>query len=197
MELRDILTIIAIILGPILAIVVSEILTSLKEKRKRKVRLFETLMATRASRVSQAHVEALNMIDLTFYGDKKVIDTWKLYLAQIREDSKSEGWGQRCLDLMNEMFLAMSISLGFDIDKLTIKKGWYLPQGHGWIEEEQETIRKGFAGLFKGEKALPVFTPVPEDVQAEWSEIRKGLVALLKDKTVDISVESKSKDLTK
>ena len=36
-------------------------------------------MATRAARLSMEHVQALNMIDITFNGEQKIIDAWNLY----------------------------------------------------------------------------------------------------------------------
>lgn len=58
----------AVILGPILAVQVQKRIEKLREKWGRKNHLFQILMSTRASRLSPDHVQALNMIDLVFYG---------------------------------------------------------------------------------------------------------------------------------
>ena len=142
MELRDWLTIAALLIGPILAVQVSERLSKRKEEKNRKIELFQKLMSTRATRLNPIHVEALNMIDLTFYGDRPVIDAWRLYLDQLTQDPEVEGWGQKCLDLMNDLLLIMSKSVGFEIDPLTIKKVWYFPKAHGQTENEWNEIRK-------------------------------------------------------
>jgi|SRR5690349_21313932 hypothetical protein len=65
-RLTDWLTIGAILLAPLFAIQVERILEALKERRRRKLTVFHTLMATRGARLSPAHVEALNRIDIEF-----------------------------------------------------------------------------------------------------------------------------------
>src|SRR5438067_9365814 len=79
-------TIIAIILGPILAIQVEKYLEDRRESRRRKITLFRELMVTRGSRLSARHVEALNGIQMEFHNegeDKKVVDAWKLYITHL------------------------------------------------------------------------------------------------------------------
>ena len=55
--------------------------------------IFRTLMATRATRLSAEHVQALNGIELTFYGggkkEKKVLEAWKAYHDHL--NTKYEG----------------------------------------------------------------------------------------------------------
>ncbi len=56
----------------------------------------------------------------------------------------------------------MSKLLGYNFDKVQLKRGCYIPKGHGDIEMEQTIVRRGFAQLFLGTRALPI-----EVVQAE------------------------------
>lgn len=91
MAAKDWVTIAAIILGPILAVQAQKILEGRREKRTRRLDLFRTLMKTRAERISRDHVQALNMIDIEFYGrrifgrrfqikkEKRVTNAWKTY----------------------------------------------------------------------------------------------------------------------
>ena len=78
-----ILTVLAILLAPLVALQISAWLNEIKEVKKRKMDIFRTLMATRAAGLSPQHVEALNRIDVEFYADdkktKKVFDAWKIY----------------------------------------------------------------------------------------------------------------------
>src|SRR6185295_14020788 len=89
MRLVDFLTIAAILLGPIIAIRITTYLERRRESYNRKERAFRTLMATRATRLSGDHVQALNMIDIEFYEKKKwkknsknkaVVEAWMEYL---------------------------------------------------------------------------------------------------------------------
>jgi len=184
------LTILAIILGPILSVQAAEWLDDFKEKKKRRLLLFETLMKTRATRLSQAHVEALNLIDVVFYGKKAVVDAWKVYHDHFGGDSEHSAWGLRADELFKNMMMCMAKAVGFDIDELTISKGGYLPKGFGWIEDDQEAIRKGFVSLLKGEKSLPVINVAPPETLKDIEEIRKGLAKLLKSERITILPET-------
>ena len=80
---------IAVLLAPVFAVQVQKYLEILREKRNRRMWIFHSLMATRAAKVSAQHVQALNMIDIEFYGqkrfgirlqsksEKRIIDAWK------------------------------------------------------------------------------------------------------------------------
>jgi hypothetical protein len=66
----EILTIFAIIIGPIAAVQIEKQLHRSRANWERKTSIFKTLMATRGAVLSYSHVEALNRIDLEF-SDKK------------------------------------------------------------------------------------------------------------------------------
>ena len=55
MTIADFIAIVAILLGPIVAVRLTRYLDDRKEKKERKVKVFKTLMATRAYTVSWAH----------------------------------------------------------------------------------------------------------------------------------------------
>jgi hypothetical protein len=64
MSLTDLLIVCATLIAPLLAIQAQKWLERFREDQERKLRVFKTLMATRATVVSAEHVQALNMIDL-------------------------------------------------------------------------------------------------------------------------------------
>ncbi|MCG0019452.1 DUF6680 family protein [Vibrio parahaemolyticus] len=74
MDIKDWITIGAVIIGPILAVQAQKIIENITERKRRKLQLFHTLMETRATRLSGAHVSALNMIDLEFYGKSVLVN---------------------------------------------------------------------------------------------------------------------------
>src|SRR5262245_22980972 len=78
-----IVTVFAVIAGPILALYIQNRLNIGRENRDRKMWVFKTLMATRAHRLSPEHVTALNMLDVECYGDARenrdVIRSWNTY----------------------------------------------------------------------------------------------------------------------
>ncbi len=70
MDLRDILNLIAIIAGPVIAVFIGQHLQSSSEKRKDKMSIFRTLMTARLYGLTTDSVYVLNSIDL---GEKNVI----------------------------------------------------------------------------------------------------------------------------
>ena len=86
---QRLITIGAVIIGPILAVQVQKIIESITERKRRKLQLFHTLMETRATRLSGAHVSTLNMIDLEFYGKSVFGKRW-----QMEDDKKVTNSGK-------------------------------------------------------------------------------------------------------
>ena len=88
----EILTIAALILGPIAAVQVEKIIAKHRNTRDRKLSIFKTLMATRGSILSYQHVEALNRIDLEFQEEEyiAVVRAWKEYFDHLCINYTSE-----------------------------------------------------------------------------------------------------------
>jgi len=166
MTFSDLVLVIAVFVAPIFAVQVQMFVDIIKEKRDRKMRIFKTLMATRATTLSASHIEALNMIDIEFYKNKDVVSIWKLRLDNFNnypQDEQSSDYRSKlnaCVeksnDLLVDLLYEMSKVLKYDFDKLLIKRGCYIPIAHNQFEEEQAIIRKGFAGVFLGKNTLPI-----------------------------------------
>lgn len=177
----DSLTILAIVLGPIIALSLQRRLDQQRESRNRKLAIFKTLMSFRATRVAPAFVQALNLIDVEFTGtdEKRVRDAWKELQDHFAE------WGQKqpaqrktddqrdtdkSTDLLAELLVKMGAVLGYEFDKVYIKKAAYYPEGLGNIEAEQHSLRRRLLGLLAGESSLPVavfeqrFAPMAAEV---------------------------------
>ena len=146
LELRDWATIVAVLLGPILAVQAQKAVESLREKRRRKTFLFEQLMATRVSRLAPEHVRALNMIDLVFYGERvlgiqrrtakeqRVLDAWKEYHDHLNtkaDEGQLTLWGAQGDELFTNLLFAVSQELAFKFDRVQLKRGSYSPIANG------------------------------------------------------------------
>ncbi|HVA98357.1 MAG TPA: DUF6680 family protein [Bacteroidia bacterium] len=163
MQLYEILTIVAIILGPILAVQIDKYIYIRRDNKNRKLWIFKTLMATRGAILSAAHVEALNRIDLEFSNGKKyykVITSWKEYFDNLCQKQGTEEqiiiWSTKNEELLANLLFEMGQSLGYSFDKVLIKRNIYSPIGHGKIEKENELIRQNFLNILQGEKTFPV-----------------------------------------
>lgn len=126
---------VALILGPLLAVWTQRIGERRQDSKQRKLTLFKELMATRApsARVNPRHVDALNAVEVEFSShtrsDKKVLETWTRYVDHLNEltvDSQNKAavwrWQEETDELFAELLYEMSNALGFTFDKESLKK---------------------------------------------------------------------------
>ena len=89
MDLKDWLVVLSTLLSPLIAVQVTEFLGRRRQVRDEKLRMFRTLMATRASTLDASHVQALNSIDVVFSGksakQEAVRRQWKQYLDHLND----------------------------------------------------------------------------------------------------------------
>ncbi len=164
MKATDWISIAAILIAPLVAVQLSLWLERRKERRRRQLETFRTLMATRASGLAPDHVKALNMIDVEFYGSDKrskaVLQAWRAYLDHLNmAATPSEAWGTRREDLLVDLLQGMAMHLGFEFDRTAIRRTSYFPRGYGEAELEQLEIRKLLLAILRGQRGFPVYVP--------------------------------------
>ena len=127
----EIINIIAIIVGPLLAVLITLWWQERKEKRDAKLRLFVTLMAFRKSYpVSYEFANQLNLIDVVFADTPKVAALWHKYYSLLQRQNPDTLQQQEQTHKYLELMSTMAAALGFhhlqqtDIDK------FYIPQVH-------------------------------------------------------------------
>lgn len=184
MTISDWLMISAVLMGPILAVQTQKLLESMKAKKNRKVEIFKTLMATRGTPLDPRHVTALNMIDLEFTTkkakEKKVVDSWKLYLEHLNSlnidytdpnySAKLAIRAEKTNDLLSDLLYNMSQLFGYGFDKVHLMKGSYTPMVRSDYEVEQNYIRKGIVRILLGNQSVPIniINNIPQsDVRAD------------------------------
>ena len=177
MTTNDWLTIIAIILGPILAVQIQNLIQRIKETKDRKEQIFKTLMATRAAPLYVSHVEALNLIDIEFYKNKEIVNAWKLLLDNLsnypqnpdNEDysARLSQCSERSNELLTDLLFEMAKVLGYKFDKVLIKRGCYIPKGHGEYQFEQDSIRKGLLQVLWNNKPIQISVADPKIPEPE------------------------------
>lgn len=172
--------IVAVLLAPLIAVQVQKWLEHYRERRGRKMQVFQALMATRNARVSPEHVRALNMIDLEFSGirlfrkpkpspaEKRVLTAWKVYRehlnSQYDPDSKDsfENWRRRGNDRILELLVAVSQALGYSYDAVDLERDAYAPIAFFNLEFEQLALRKFLLDVVTGKRAIPMEVRQPE-----------------------------------
>ena len=168
MTLNNVLMVLAVLLSPFLAVFAQSRINSLLERRGQKLWIFRTLMATRGNRLSLEHVQALNSIVLFFDSkkDKIIVEKWNEYLDYLNGQNlnsqdkdypiKLDAWTEKAYDLLADLLQVMGKSLGYDFDKVKIKRGIYSPRGHGEESADQFLIRKSMVDILSGKKPLGV-----------------------------------------
>ena len=188
--LMAILTILAILFAPIIALRVSARLDRDKELRKRQLDIFTTLMATRSAILSPEHVKALNAIDIEFYRNAEIIGSWRIYLDHLnysniqgqkpKNEQEWKIWGEKSQELLVDLLEKMASALNFKFSKVDIKRAHYRPQAYLDIETDQTIIRKGLTQIFEGKKWFPIMTwltqppPLPDQKSSEGAIAEKS-----------------------
>lgn len=152
----------ATLMGPLFAVQATEWLGRRRQVREQQMRIFQTLMATRATNLDPRHVEALNMIDVVFHSSARqqaeIRGLWKAYLDHLsNKDYPKETWGVERVRLLVEMLHAMAVFLGFNFDKTHIKNQTYFPTGYGERENEYDMNRRLLGELLSGKRLLPLW----------------------------------------
>lgn len=136
-------------------------------------------MSTRAQKLHRDHVQALNMIDIEFYGRKipliktkyqtgkeqAVTHAWKSYnnhLNKANEYPDINIWISKSEDLFTELLYAIAQAMNYDFDKVQLQRDCYRPIAHGDLETTQANILKGLEQILSGKSSLPMnITNIP------------------------------------
>ena len=124
------ISIVAVIVAPIVAVVIGQFLQTRSKKREDKMRIFTVLMNTRAFVWTKESVEALNMIDVVFANDKKVRTAWANLLDSYNSNENSEQMANKRMTLKYKLLEEMACCLGYkDKIKWDTIQNPYMPQG--------------------------------------------------------------------
>lgn len=197
MIVTDGVLILATVAGPILAVQAQKFVERATERRRAQRRIFDVLMATRAARVSPGHVEALNAIDLHFRGigwrspnakEREVSRRWRIYADHLNEDleeateAQLATWAGRREEYFLDLLEAMSKALGYNFDRVELRRGIYSPKAHGDAEVRQRQVENGVLDLLAGRAPLAMRVtdfPVSPEAMAQQMEYQRAMVDAL------------------
>lgn len=156
-------TIVAIVLGPILAVIITRIIDDRRADKQRKMEIFRTLMRTRKMPIHIEHVGALNLVEIEFSSDDAVVSAWKNYLQNLNEriastasEAEHRTFAQRRESLLTKLIHEIAKNLNFEVEQLDILEGNYLPQGWSDADWEQKLVRLALLELLQGRRALVI-----------------------------------------
>ena len=153
-----IFTILAVVVSPLLAIMVTRTADNAKEERGRKLQIFRALATTRAQSTRWEHLEALNRVPLEFTNkrkEKEVIDAWKAYVGFITDETTpfNYSWDGYIIE-RDDRFERLLIKMARVVD-YEFEKGRVMPQHvSGWgetTEKETAQLRRMLLEVLEGE----------------------------------------------
>lgn len=144
-----IVTMFAIVLSPIIALKIQKKLDILSDTRERKLGIFKTLMATRGDRDSLEHIKALNMIDVEFYNDAAVIESWNVYRCELETSVDNT-------KLFLDLLFRMAELLGYNFSKTLLDECAYSQMARGNLDEQNAQIRAALIETLRGQRSLAV-----------------------------------------
>lgn len=155
--------IIATFLGPIAAVLITRYVDQLRDGEKRRLEVFRALMRTRRMALSQEHVGALNLVEIEFHKDAKVMKALAALMTHFETgygDNKTleelKSANDKSDILRTTLLSAIARSLKYNFEQMEILRGGYMPRGWNIESDEQEAIRRGLASVFNGQKAIPI-----------------------------------------
>jgi hypothetical protein len=152
----DWLTVFALFGGPIAAVFITRFVDGSREVRQRKLLLFRTLMKTRGTRLHYDHVGALNLVEIEFYKERRVLDALERYFQHLNDSSSPNNWQQKSNHLFTKLLSEMARALGYEIEQLQILTGGYAPQGWETTEKRVTMLQEKLNSLLDGNISLSI-----------------------------------------
>ena len=139
MDFSDYINIAAIILAPIVSVIIGQKLQDRARKRDDKMQIFKILMASRIYGWTNASVEALNLIEVVFAKDKKVIAQWKKYYDVLSVEKPDAAQREKMIKERETLLEVIAVSLGYK-DNVTLRtiQNSYQPVGLADMLKKQE-----------------------------------------------------------
>ena len=168
----DWIMVLAIVVGPVLALSAQRLLDRMREKKNRRTGIYLTLMALRATPLHPDHVKALNSLDTVFDGrgakDQKIRKAWETALTHFNTkrpdaDPEMSAWDNRLVDLRVDLYQAVGQAVGYDHSVEYIKSHIYTPIAFGNAELDMLKIRGGLAKIVTDD-GLKVIVEEPPQV---------------------------------
>ncbi|ODV42269.1 hypothetical protein AWV79_28255 [Cupriavidus sp. UYMMa02A] len=183
-KVTDVAVVIATLVGPILAVQAQRVVEIARQRADTRLRVFASLMQSRATPTSGAHVEALNAIPLAFHPQwwefwwararlHAINQAWRTLLnhfsinMQGASEAQHVAWADKRRTLETDLLRKMGAHLGFKITDLDYETQIYFPNAHGNELAENQLIRSKLVEILSGNAAVPIqLTEIDPDAAA-------------------------------
>jgi hypothetical protein len=187
--------VLATVAGPVIAVQTQKWIERATENRNRKRLIFSVMMANRATRLSDDHVKAVNMVDLAFLPkgidakkNRAVLAAWQSLFGELTRGMKEgetdpqivQAWRGRCDEFYVVLLSKISAALGYNFTDEELRRGVYYPQGHSERENAQFAILHGLRLILEGKESLQMrVTAAPG--AAETADLQRKLTERMVD----------------
>lgn len=149
--LKDWLTLAALLLGPLIAVLITLWRQSRDHAYAAKERLFLTLMAHRKLPPTLESIAALNLIDVVYADHPNILTNWgTLYDLAVQQQAAGQKWNHEFLLMLQNM----AVVLGYKRLKVTDIDRFYFPTNLGQGVEGQAKIAEEWLRILKASKSF-------------------------------------------
>lgn len=115
MKTSDVITTIALLAGPTIAVLLTLYVQRREFIRNQRFQLFRTLLGFRSERLNPERIRSLGLIDVVFSNDATVRAKWKEYYETLNNPAyvNNPNQGYIYMTKENEMLAAMARSIGY------------------------------------------------------------------------------------
>lgn len=166
------ITILALIIGPVLAVWVGAALDDRKQKRQAKLWTFITVVGNRHMPLDSDVIKALNSIDVVFADSAKVRSRWAEYRDLTERDLSTEQNMRNLTDKYVELMHAMATVLGYGgkISQIEVSRP-YIPQLIGNNMAQAQQLYDAVMSVLTGKSPIVVTPPgSPQVLEGEKKE---------------------------
>ncbi len=160
MSLEAYLTILALVTGPIIAVLISIWIQNRKEKRQNQMNVFSTLIIHKYNQIGHENIQALNLVDIVFKDNKEVRKLRKELFDLILVDNKEleDARKGQIETKRKELIQEMAKVLGYKVSILDFDKIFF-PVGMAEQIQRNDAILNELHRVLKETKAIPVIPP--------------------------------------
>jgi hypothetical protein len=153
------ITVAAIIVGPIVAVLTQLWIQARNSKRATKLLVFNTLMSYRTVLLNPHFVQAFNLVDVVFYNNEEVREKRKAFMDVVLAFAGGNMTPQaveQLRDIVAEMLSKMGAELGYDFDHLQIKGTGYYPAAFEKLDTLAFTLREKGLAVLEGKSNIGI-----------------------------------------
>ena len=125
----SIVNLIAIVVIPIVAVIIGQMLQNRAQKRNDKIQIFKILMTSRVYGWTNESVQALNLLEIVFADDKAVCKQWKVYYDKLCVENPTDTELSKIKKEKDRLLEIMAKSLGYKNITLATIQSPYIPKG--------------------------------------------------------------------